>query len=103
MAAREGHYYYNSGGGTIGDNQVSGVRIEFKGTTKDGFNIHHFTYQRDGNHISYDTVKINGEYHYIVGSGHTTYHGQGKPTKWDDGNRVTWQEALQKNARDLIK
>jgi hypothetical protein len=103
MAAKEGEFYYNNSGGTIGEGQIDGLRIEGKGTTKDGFQIHHVTYFRNGNHISYDTVKVNGEYHYILGSGHTHYHGKREPERWDLGKQQIWSDAQQKYARDLVK
>jgi hypothetical protein len=100
-----GKYFYNSNGDAIPTSYVEDANQEYKGTTLDGDAIYHTVYfdaQRK-KHISYDTVVVNGEHRYIMGSGHERDHNTSDISKWDLGNRVTWQEALSRHTRDLIR
>lgn len=95
--------FYNSKGDAVSVSYVEDVQQLHKGNTKDGNPIYHTTYFKDGKHISYDTVVVRGEHCYIRGSGHETNHYGGEITRWDLGNRVTWQEAVDRMyTRDLI-
>lgn len=68
--AWHGRVYYNGSGGTIGESEVTGLSMSHMGQTRDGYGIHHFTFHRNNRRMSYDAVRINDEYHYILGSGH---------------------------------
>ncbi|NCN87575.1 MAG: hypothetical protein GW941_01620 [Candidatus Pacebacteria bacterium] len=65
-------------------------------------NVSHFTFYRDGTRMSYDAVRINGEYHYILGSGHEV-NSDGNISQWDHGNQVRGMDALRRNAHDMIR
>lgn len=84
---------------------MSNVNGDYKGTTMDGYSIYHWTYYdtRRECHISYDTVVVNGEHEYIMGSGHETKHGSSSISKWDFGNSQTWQDARTKYLKDLLQ
>ena len=94
--------FYNAKGDAIPVSYVEDVGQEYKGTTLDGDPVYHTTYVREGRHISYDTVVIRGEHHYILGSGHETSHQYGDISKWNVGGRVTWQEALRMHTHKLV-
>jgi hypothetical protein len=84
---------------------VEDGKQEYKGTTLDGDPIYHVTYYdvKRKKHISYDTVEVDGSHHYIMGSGHERDHNSSSISKWDMGNRKTWQEALGSRTNDLIR
>ena len=67
---------------------------EYKTTTRDGYKVYHWTYydNQRRQHISYDTVLIDGEHEYIYGSGHQTDARTGHISQWDWGNQQTWKE-----------
>lgn len=98
-------YFYNSNGDPIPISYVDDAKQEYKGTTLDGDSVYHTVYfdVRRRKHISYDTVVVNGEHNYILGSGHERNHDSSDISQWDWGNRVTWQEALGRHTRDLIR
>ena len=94
--------FYNAKGDAIPVSYVEDVGQVYKGTTLDGDPVYHTTYFREGRHISYDTVVIRGEHHYIIGSGHETSHQYADKSQWNMGNIVNWQDALRMHTRDLI-
>lgn len=98
-------YFYNSRGDAVPQSYVENPVRTKKGTTLDGDPVYHTTYfdaQRK-KHISYDTVFVNGEHHYIMGSGHERDHDSKKSSRWDSGNTVTWQDALRRRTSNLIR
>jgi len=97
-------YFYNGNGDALPASYVEDVQQEYKGTTMDGDAVYHVTFfdARRRKHISYDTVVYRGEHEYITGSGHERDHGRDSISRWDSGNRVTWQEALRSHTRDLL-
>src|SRR5260221_5034860 len=102
LAIRKGRVYTKSNGGDIGEGQVTGLSITYLGETPDGFDVSHFIFYRDDTRMSYDAVRINGEYHYVMGSGHEANYN-GTISHWDLGNQVRGRDALKRRAHDLIK
>ncbi len=101
MAIAKGRVYTRSNGGDIKDSDVQGLNINYLGETLDGFDVSHFTYFHGGKRMSYDAVRINGEYHYVMGSGHEV-NSNGDISQWDVGNQVRGTDALKRRAHDLI-
>lgn len=94
--------YTRSNGGTVGENEVTGLTISYKGETLDGVGIHHFSFWRNGIRMGYDALRINGEYHYVLGSGHEV-NERGDVSQWDRGvNQIRGNDAKHKYSRDII-
>ncbi|MBP9819664.1 hypothetical protein KBC79_02915 [Candidatus Woesebacteria bacterium] len=102
MAISKGRVYTKSNGGDIGESEATGLSITYLGQTLDGFDVSHFTFYRKNTRMSYDAVRINGEYHYILGSGHEVDE-RGNISKWDSGNQVRGTDALKRRAHSMIK
>lgn len=102
MPIPKGKVYTNPHGGEISEYETTGLTITYLGQTKDGFDVSHFTFYRNGRHMSYDAVRMNGEYYYVLGSGHETDE-RGNIAQWDHGNQIRGNDALRKNALELIK
>ncbi|PIY79691.1 MAG: hypothetical protein COY81_01240 [Candidatus Pacebacteria bacterium CG_4_10_14_0_8_um_filter_43_12] len=95
--------YTRSNGGTVGENDVTGLSISYKGETLDGVGIHHFSFYRDGKRMGYDAVRINGEYQYVLGSGHEVDE-RGNVSQWDPGVvQIRGDDAVRKYSRDIIQ
>jgi hypothetical protein len=101
MAAKKGQVYTHTNGGTIGENDVTGLSITHKGETRDGFQVIHYTLYRNKRRMSYDTVRINDEYHYVLGSGHEVDEN-GNVSRWDSGNQVYGDDACKRYAREIL-
>jgi hypothetical protein len=101
MAIPKGRVYTRSNGGDIGESETTGLSITYLGETLDGFDVSHFTFYRNNKRMSYDAVRINGEYHYVMGSGHEV-NENGDISQWDWGVQVRGTDALKKRAHDLI-
>lgn len=98
-------YFYNSQGDAISTSYVEDAQQDYKGRTLDGDAIYHTVFYDASRrkHISYDTVVVQDTHHYIIGSGHERNHDSTEIIRWDVGNRVNWQDALQKHTSDLIR
>lgn len=98
-------YFYNSRGDAISTSYVEDAKQERMGETLDGDPIYHTNYYdtQRRKHISYDTVVVRGEHHYIMGSGHETDHSSRQKSRWDSGYEVTWREARGRRTNTLIR
>jgi hypothetical protein len=98
-------YFYNAGGDLVSRVDILGAIQHYKGTTLDGCCIYHTVYfdAKRQKHISYDTVKIGGAHHYILGSGYERNRNSSDVVAWDLCDRVTWLDALKKSTCDLIQ
>jgi hypothetical protein len=98
-------YFYNSRGDAISTSYVENANQEYKGKNLDGDSIYHTNYfdKQRRKHISYDTIVVRGEHHYIMGSGHEQNHGSDRIDRWDSGNKVTWQDAIGRRTNTLIR